>query len=159
MDYNNNAGSNNLYPRIFYALYIGSNDNSTGHLIFKLSTKQILTTMKYKLVPVSEDLIQVINEMNSFTTKIQINHFNSDHFTAQDDHFDNTKDNGQAQCDAVGNSEDESYDEIDSSQKLYGMQSNRISHQDIKILLTMKSSKFTSVSVIKPTGITFTSMF
>ena len=89
-------------------LYIGPNDNGIGHLIFKLSTKQILTTMKYQLVPTPENLLKTINEMNSCTTKIQFNHFDSDRFTAQDDHFENTKDEGQTQSDYMDNSEDES---------------------------------------------------
>ena len=38
IDSNSNAGNNALHPRIFYVLYIGSNDNSNGHLIYKLST-------------------------------------------------------------------------------------------------------------------------
>ena len=87
--YNNNARSNKLYLRTFYALYSGPNNNGTGHLIIKLSTKRILTTMKYQPVPMPEDLIEVINEIDSLTTKIQINHFDSDRFTAQDDYFDN----------------------------------------------------------------------
>ena len=32
-----------------------------------------------------EDLIKAINETDSFTNKIQINNFGSDHFTAQDE--------------------------------------------------------------------------
>mmetsp|Transcript_38260 Transcript_38260/g.43175 ORF Transcript_38260/g.43175 Transcript_38260/m.43175 type:complete len:111 (-) Transcript_38260:36-368(-) len=39
MAYDNNAKSNALYLRIFYALYIGPNNNGAGHLIFKLSAK------------------------------------------------------------------------------------------------------------------------
>ena len=54
--------------------------------------KQILTTLKCKLVPMPEDLIKAINEMNLFTIIIQINHFDSDHYTTQEDHFDNTQD-------------------------------------------------------------------
>ena len=30
-----------------------------------------------------EDLIEAINEMDTFTTNIQINHFDSDHYTAK----------------------------------------------------------------------------
>ena len=89
MAYNNNTRSNILYPRIFYTLHIGPNDNGTGQLIFKLSTKYILPTLKYIPVPMPENLIEVINEM--------------------EDHFDNTQDDGQAQCDDVNNSEQESY--------------------------------------------------
>ena len=108
MDYNTNAGSNTLYPRIFNALYIGQNNNCIGHLIFKLSTRQILTKMKYKPVPMPGNLFKTINGMNSFTIKIQINQSNSDHFKAQDDHCDDTKDEGQTQSNDVDNSEDES---------------------------------------------------
>ena len=54
-----------------YALNIGLKDNGIGHLIFKLSTKQILTTIKYQPVPVSENLFKTINEMNSFTSMYQ----------------------------------------------------------------------------------------
>ena len=82
MVYDTNAGSNTLYPRTCYALYIGPNNNGIGHFIFKLSTKQIVITMKYLPVPVPEDLIKTINETDSFTNTIQIDHFNSDHFTA-----------------------------------------------------------------------------
>ena len=39
MTYGNNARSNTLYPRRFYALYIGPNNNDDGHLIFRLSMK------------------------------------------------------------------------------------------------------------------------
>ena len=46
MAYNNYSENSTLYPRTFYALYIGPNDNCISYLIFKLSTKQILTTMK-----------------------------------------------------------------------------------------------------------------
>ena len=48
--------------------------------------------MKYQPVLVPKNLFKTINDMDSFTTKIQIDHFDSDRFTAQDDHFDNTKD-------------------------------------------------------------------
>ena len=70
MTYNNNARSNELCPRTFYTLYIGPHDNGSDRLIFKLSTKQILTVLKYKPVPMPEDPIKVINETDLFTTKI-----------------------------------------------------------------------------------------
>ena len=35
----NNAKSNTLNPRTFYALFIGPNDDGAGHFIFELSTK------------------------------------------------------------------------------------------------------------------------
>ena len=36
-----------------------------------------------------ENLIETINETDLFTTKIQIDHFDSDHVTAEDDRFKN----------------------------------------------------------------------
>ena len=47
MAYNTNAEIKPLYPRPSNVLYIGPNNNGIGHLTFKLSTKQILTTIKY----------------------------------------------------------------------------------------------------------------
>ena len=58
MTYDINAGKNKLYPRTLYALYIGPNNNSIGHLIFKLSAREILMTMKYKPEPVNENLFK-----------------------------------------------------------------------------------------------------
>ena len=51
-----------------------------------------------------EDLIEAINEMDSFTNKIQSNHFGSDNFTAQDDHSNNNKNDRQTQCNVEDNS-------------------------------------------------------
>ena len=31
-------------PRAFFALYIGPNNSGTGHTVFKLATKQLVTT-------------------------------------------------------------------------------------------------------------------
>ena len=66
MAYDTNTGSNTLYPRTFYALYIGPNNNGIGHLIFKLSMKQILTTIKYQPVSMPENLFEAIDETHLF---------------------------------------------------------------------------------------------
>ena len=153
MTYDNNAGSHTLYPRTFYVLYIRPNNNGTSHFIFKLSTKQILATTKYQPISVPKDLIEAITETDSVTTKIQIDHFDSDPFTAQDDHINNTKDNGQTQCYGINNSEDESYDELDSSQQLDCMELNTTLDQENQIILSLELSESISVSVIKTTGI------
>ena len=94
MAYNTNTGTDILCPITFYVLHIGPNDNGIGHLIFKLSTRQIVITMKYQPVPVSENLIKAINETDPFTNKIQIDHFGSYYFTAQDNHSNNDKIDG-----------------------------------------------------------------
>ena len=137
MTYNSNTVSNTLYPRPLYALYIGPNNNETGHLIFKLSTIQKLTTMKYQTVPVPENLFETINETDLFTIKIQINHSDGNRFTAQNNHFDNTKDDGQAQSNDVDKSEDESYDELNSSRQIDCIKSNTMFHQENQFLLTV----------------------
>ena len=106
-----------------------------------------------------ENLFKTINEKDPFTTKIQIDQLDSDRFIAQDDHFDNLKDDGQTQSNNMDKSEDKSYDELDYSQQLDCMELNIIFHQEDQILLTVGSSKSTSVSMIKPAGLTSTSRF
>ena len=57
MAYNVKDSNKTLHPRTFYALYIGPNDSGIGHSVFKLSIKQLLTTPKYKPIPIPEDVI------------------------------------------------------------------------------------------------------
>ena len=159
MAYNTNARHNTWYPRIFYTLYIGPNHNNIGHLIFKLSTKEISNIMKYQPVPVNENLLETISERDLFTNKIQLNHLISNRFTAQDDHFNNIEDDNETQSNDVNNSEDESHYELDSSQQIDYMESNTIVHKENQILLTMGLTLFTSVSVNIQRGITSTSIF
>ena len=74
--------------------------------------------MKYEPVPVPQNLFKTINEKDVFTTKIQIDWFDSDHFIGQDDHFNDTTDDSRAQSIKGDNSEDISHDELDSQQWL-----------------------------------------
>ena len=129
MAYNTIVGDNTLYPRTFYTMYIEPNNNCIGHLIFKLFTKQILTTMKYIPVPMHENLFETISKTDSFTNKIQINQPDSNRFTAQDDNFNNNKDDDETQSNDVYNPDNESYNEIDSLQQIYYMESNTMFHQ------------------------------
>ena len=48
-------------PRAYHALYIGPNDASTGHSVFKLATKKMLVTPRCKPIPMPNDVIEVIN--------------------------------------------------------------------------------------------------
>ena len=50
-------------PRVFFGLYIGPNDSSTSHIEFKLVTKRLVITLKYKPKPMAEDIVEVVNEM------------------------------------------------------------------------------------------------
>ena len=93
--YNTKVGSKTLHPRVFYALYIKPNDIGNGHLIYRLSTDQILVTKEYQLVPVPEDLIKAINKTDSSNNKIQVDHLNSEDSIVQDDHSNNNKDDNQ----------------------------------------------------------------
>ena len=52
-----------LKPRTFYALYIGPNDGSTSHSLFKLSTKAMIVTPRCKLIPMPNDAIKVVNQI------------------------------------------------------------------------------------------------
>jgi len=97
-------------------LYIRLNDDSNGHLIYRLSTDQILVTKEYKSVPVPEDLIKAISETDSSDNKIQVNHFDSNHSIVQDDHSNNNNDDGCIYSNDKDDSEDESYDKLDGSQ-------------------------------------------
>ena len=159
MAYDINAENSTLCPRTLYALYVGPNDNGIGYLIFRLSKKQILTTMKRKPVPVPENLFKSTNEKDPFTTKIQINRFDSDRFIGQDDHFDDTKDDGQTQSNKVDHFEDESHNEVVSPHQLDCMESKIMFHQENQILLIVRSSKSTSKSMTNSIGITNTSTF
>ena len=58
MAYDVRANNKTSRPRTFYTLYIGPNDGGTGHSVFKLWTKQLLTTPKCKPVPMPEDVFQ-----------------------------------------------------------------------------------------------------
>ena len=60
--YNTKARINALRRRILYALYIKPNDYSNNHLVYKLSTDQILVIMEYQSVAVLEDLIKTMNK-------------------------------------------------------------------------------------------------
>ena len=57
MAYDVTASNNTIHQRAFFALYIGPNDSSTDHIVFKLSTKQLITTPKCKPKPMAENIV------------------------------------------------------------------------------------------------------
>ena len=63
MAYNVASINKTTGPRAFFALYIGPNDSGTGHIVFKLSTKQLVTTPKCKPKPMAEDIVTVVNKI------------------------------------------------------------------------------------------------
>ena len=128
-------------------MYIRPNDDGNRHLIYKLSTDQILVTKEYPSVPIPEDLIEVISETDSSDNKVQAIPFDSDHSIVQDDHSNNNDNDGRTHFNDKDNSEDESYDESDSSQQLNGMKPNKIVEQENQNLLTVGSSKSITVGL------------
>ena len=139
-------------------MYIGPTDNGDGYLIYLLSMDQILVTIKYQSVPVPEDLIKVVNKTDLSDKKIHVDHFNNHHLIVQDNPSNINNDNGNTHFNDENNSEDKSYDELDSSQQLNGIESNKIVEQEDQTLLSVESRKSTSVSM-KYTGIISTSTF
>ena len=57
------ASNKTIDPRVFFVLYIGPNDSGTGHIFFKLATKQLVTTLNCKPKPMAKDIVEVVNEM------------------------------------------------------------------------------------------------
>ena len=45
--YDNKVGARTLHPRVFFVLYVRPNNDGIGHLIYRLSTDQILVTKEY----------------------------------------------------------------------------------------------------------------
>ena len=57
--------SNNMtaHPRAFFALYIGPNDSGTGHTVFKLTMKRLVTTPLCNPKPMAEDIVTTVNDI------------------------------------------------------------------------------------------------
>ena len=91
--------------------------------------------MKYQPVLLHQNLLETISETDSFTNNIQINQPDSNRFTAQDVHFNNTEDDNETQSNDVDNFKDESYHELDSSQQINYIGLNTMLHQENQILL------------------------
>ena len=111
---------------------------------------------EYQSVHEPEDQIEAISEANSSDNKIQAIHFNNNQAIVQNDHSNNHNKNGHIHINHTNNPEDESHDELNSSPQLYGMEPNKIVDQEYKILLPVRPSKSTSISV-KHNGTTNTS--
>ena len=111
-------------------MYIRPNNDGNGHLIYRLSTDQILITKDYQSVPVTKDLIEAISETDSYDNKFQVNNFDRNHSTVYDDQSNNNDDDSCTHFNDEDNSEDESYDELDNPQQLNRMKSNEIVYQE-----------------------------
>ena len=54
------ANNKTARPWAFYILHIGPSNNNTSHIIFILSTKNVVTTPKCKHTPMAEDIITIL---------------------------------------------------------------------------------------------------
>ena len=128
--YNTKFEYKTLHPRVFYVLYIRPNDVDNGHLIYGLSTDQILVTKEYQSIHMPENLIEAISETSSSDNKIQVIHFNNGQAIIQDDQSNNHNKNGHIHINHTNNPEDESHKELNSSPQLGGMKPNKIVDQE-----------------------------
>ena len=66
--YNNKIGNETLCPRTFYALYVKSNQEGNGHLIYRLDKDQIVVTKNYRTIPVTEEIAHTfIDDEDQYT--------------------------------------------------------------------------------------------
>ena len=63
MAYNVTVSNKTTDPRAFFALHIRPKDSGTGHIVFKLLTKGLVTYPKCNPKPMAEDKAEVVNEM------------------------------------------------------------------------------------------------
>ena len=71
--YDNKVGYKTLRPRAFYVLYVKPNEKGNGHLIYRLSTDQIVVTKDYQTIPVPEYLVDTTCKSDPYENKSQVN--------------------------------------------------------------------------------------
>ena len=91
--YNNKVRYKTLRPRAFYALYVKLNEKGNEHLIYRLSTDQIVVTKDHQIVPIPEDLVDTICESDSYENKSQVNVVDTILSTIHDDQSNNYNNN------------------------------------------------------------------
>ena len=97
-----------------------------------------------------------MNIIDSSDNKIQINHFNRDQSTVLNNHSNNNDCDSQTPNNDKNNSQDGSHGELDISQHLKDLKSNKIVDYEDQFILTEESYTHTSVSM---TGLTSTGTF
>ena len=117
---------------------------------------QILVTMKYQSVPVPENPIETTNKTDSSDNKIRIDHFDIKQSVVWNYHSNNKEYDSQTPSNNKDNSEDGGHDELDNSQHLDDLKSDKIVDHEDQVILTKELSNSTSVSV---TGLTIPVLF
>ena len=98
-------------------------------------------------MPVPKNLIEAINEEDSYDNKFQVNNFDRNQSTVHDDQSNNNDDDDYTHLNDEDISKDESYDELNNLKQLDGIKSNEIVNQNNRNLSTARSCKSTSTSV------------
>ena len=65
MAYEPNSSNNTNVPRCFYALYLYPNENGSGHVVFSLKLKTRRSTQKCVLQPMTQDIIDLVNNLGT----------------------------------------------------------------------------------------------
>ena len=138
------SSNNTTDLRAFFALYIGPNDSDTGHIVFKLSTKRLVTTPKYKPNPMAEVIDEVVNKMGKQEVMLDGIQFHNIHHESvgqdNDDSCasdDDLKDKNNTLMDLknlvadVGINDDEA-DDLDSEDELH-LNDGLIGNKDIEL--------------------------
>ena len=80
-------------------MYIGPNDSGTGHQVFKLATKKLVTTPKCKPVPMPDNVIKVVNVMGKQDKmKNRIQFHNIHHESTLSDLYSDKDFNADSSC-------------------------------------------------------------
>ena len=70
--YDNKVRNKTLCSRIFYALYVKSNQEGNGYLIYRLDKDLIVVTKNFRTVPVPEDMDHTsINDEDQYTQEAE----------------------------------------------------------------------------------------
>ena len=65
MAYEPKSSNETSVPRAFYALYLYPNENGSGHVVFSLKLKTRRSTQKCVLQPMTQDIIDLVNNMGT----------------------------------------------------------------------------------------------
>ena len=65
MAYEPKSSNDTNVPWAFYALYLYPNENGSGHVVFSLKLKTRRSTQKCVLQPMTQDIIDLVNQMGT----------------------------------------------------------------------------------------------
>ena len=93
--YDNKVRYKTLHPRTFYALYVKPNEEGSGHLMYRLSTDQIVVTKEYQTVHLPEDIGNTLFESHPCINKSQAKNVDTIISSIHNDQCNNYNNNDQ----------------------------------------------------------------